>query len=68
MNDGIRFSGSGADKFYTHGEKLEIAIRFTEPVNIPRAQLLISTGCCLNGNKPRAVIKEGNGTDQIVFG
>ena len=67
VNDGIGFSGPGADKFYTHGENLEITLRFSEPVYIPDARLLIATGYCTDrGNRLRA--KSGNRSDTLVFG
>ena len=62
------FSDPGPDNLYTHGEDLEIAVAFSEPVNIPDAELVIPTGYCQANERPKAVDVAGNRTERVVFG
>ena len=64
----IEFSDPGPDNLYTHGEDLEIAVTFSEPVNIPDAELVVPTGYCQANGRPKAVDVAGNRTERVVFG
>ena len=58
----MELSGPGPDELYTHGENLDIAVTFSEAVNIPKARITAPLVC--GGD---ASHESGNGTNRVVF-
>ena len=58
----VELSGPGPDELYTHGEKLDITVTFSEAVNIPKARITAPLVC--GGD---ASHESGNGTNRVVF-
>ena len=59
----LEFSDPGPDNLYTHGEELRITATLSEPANVPGTLINLPPHFC-----GQAGIREGNGTDRIVFG
>ena len=64
----IEFSDPGPDELYTHGEELEIAVTFSEPLNIPGAVIHLPNYFCVVDGISWAKVDRGHGTNRIVFG
>ena len=58
----MELSGPGPDELYTHRENLDIAVTFSEVVNIPDAKITAPLVCAGDANDV-----SGNGTNRVVF-
>ena len=58
----VELSGPGPDELYTHGENLDIAVTFSEPVNIPHARFTAPLVCGGDANDV-----SGNTTNRIIY-
>ena len=58
----MELSGPGPDELYTHGENLDIAVTFSEVVNIPDAKITAPLVCAGDANDV-----SGNRTNRVVF-
>ena len=59
----MELSGPGGDELYTDGEDLRITATLSEPAHIDGTVINLPPHFC-----DAASVKEGNGTDRIVFG